>query len=352
MRRPDHREKTAYILIVDDDPGTIQLMERILRGTGQLRFALGGAHALQMMRDEAPDLVLLDAEMPGMSGFELCDAMKADPGLRDVPVIFVTSHDDADFELQGFEHGAADFIGKPVREPLLLARAKTQLRVKQLADQLRLLSTTDALTGLANRRRFDDALANEWSRCLRGSEMSLIMLDVDHFKLYNDHYGHPAGDACLKLVARALGSVCTRSGDLVARFGGEEFAVILPQTPRDGACVVARRILEALADARIAHVTSQTLPVVSASMGVSVHDARSPRWRGAAASEVHPPEDAISAADVLLAADRALYAAKEGGRARAFLLEVADVAHAERAREVASLPGVPNRSSPPTERQG
>lgn len=146
------------ILLVDDDPATIQLLARILAGQAQLRFATDGESALRLAREAPPDLVLLDAEMPGMDGFEVCEALKADPDLTDIPVIFVTSHSDPAFEVAGFEIGAADFISKPVAVPLVLARVKAQLRVKRMADELRRLSTSDALTGIANRRRFDEAL--------------------------------------------------------------------------------------------------------------------------------------------------------------------------------------------------
>jgi DNA-binding response OmpR family regulator len=134
------------ILLVDDDPGAIQLMARILSNVGSLRFATSGEDALRLARESAPDLLLLDTEMPGLSGFETCRALKADPALADVPVIFVTSHGEAAFEVSGFELGAADFIAKPVSPPLLLARVKTQLRVKRLSDELRRIATVDGLS--------------------------------------------------------------------------------------------------------------------------------------------------------------------------------------------------------------
>ena len=146
------------ILLVDDDPAMIQLLARILAGVGNLRFATSGVDALQLARESVPDLILLDAEMPGMSGFQVLDALKAEPAMADVPVIFVTSHSDAAFEVAGFEMGAADFIAKPVNGRLVRARVNAQLRVKHMADILRLISTTDSLTNVANRRRFDESL--------------------------------------------------------------------------------------------------------------------------------------------------------------------------------------------------
>src|ERR1700678_1598089 len=224
------------ILLVADDPGAIQLMGHILASVGKLRFATNGNDALRLARDSAPDLILLDAEMPGMSGFELLKTLKAESSLTDVPVIFITSHNEAGFEVSALDMGAADFIAKPLRSSRVLARVKTQLRVKHMADELRRTATTDALTGISNRRQFDVSLEREWLRAKRSREpVSLLMIDVDHFKLYNDLYGHPQGDICLRQVTQALQSTCRRPADLVARYGGEEFMILLPQTPRQGA---------------------------------------------------------------------------------------------------------------------
>ncbi|MEO8620213.1 MAG: diguanylate cyclase [bacterium] len=329
---------TDNILIVDDDPVTIQLMARMLNGVGRLRFAMSGVHALRLMGEAVPDLVLLDAQMPGMTGFNICEAMKADEALRDIPVIFVTSHDSAEFELAGFQHGAVDFIAKPVREPVLLARVQTQLRIKQLTDKLRLLTTTDALTGIANRRRFDEAMTNEWSRCLRGNELTIALFDVDHLKRHNDECGHLAGDACIQMVARALSDACARASDLVTRIGGDEFAVILPQTPRGGAGAVIRRMLDAVADVRLQTVDSATMPsmsTVSVSVGVASCDAASACWSTGKLPNNNPLVNATTSTAMLRAADRALYVAKQNGRARAYFLDVADVEFPERAFEIA-----------------
>ena len=230
----------SHILLVDDDPITIRLLTHILADLGSLRFATSGADALRLARELKPDLVLLDAEMPGMSGFQVCAAFKANPLLADVPVIFVTSHSDPAFEVSGFDLGAADFIAKPVLPALVQARVKTQLRLKHLADELRLIALADTLTGVANRRHFDNSLEREWRRLRRsGKPLALLMIDVDHFKRFNDHYGHQAGDSCLRAVAQALVGACQRPADLVARYGGEEFVMLLPDTTRDGAAHIA-----------------------------------------------------------------------------------------------------------------
>jgi PleD family two-component response regulator len=172
------------ILLVDDDPGAIQLLGCILADVAELRFATNGKDALRLARAAAPDLILLDAEMPGMSGFELLKTLKAEPSLSDVPVIFITSHSEAGFEVSALDMGASDFIAKPLKSSRVLARVRTQLRVKLMADELRRTATTDALTGVSNRRQFDVSLEREWSRTQRSGEpMALLMIDVDHFKL-------------------------------------------------------------------------------------------------------------------------------------------------------------------------
>ena len=328
------------ILLVDDDPSTIQLLGRMLADVGNLRFATSGKDALRLARESAPDLVLLDAEMTGMSGFQTLEALKADPALADVPVIFVTSHSEPAFELSGFELGAADFIAKPVSAPLVVARVKTQLRVKRIADELRRIATTDVLTGVANRRGFDDVLAHEWRRARRaGDPLAMLMIDVDHFKSFNDHYGHPAGDVCLRAVAQALVRTSLRPADLVARYGGEEFVVLLPQTPRLGAEHVAHSILDAVEALSIRHDASSAARHVTVSVGVACYDNASECWvepsadsRAAGLGMGHSPLDLVRAADM------ALYHAKRSGRAQAMLLDICDVDAPQVARDARRPP--------------
>jgi len=329
---------TDNILLVDDDPSMIQLLARILEGVGNLRFATSGEDALRLAHESAPDVVLLDAEMPGMSGFQVCEALKADASLSAVPIIFITSHCEPAFEVSGFEFGAADFIAKPFSGPLVLARVKTQLRVKRMADDLRRIATIDVLTGVANRRRFDEALEREWRRGRRsGDPLALLMIDVDHFKSFNDHYGHPAGDKCLRAVAQALVSASLRPGDMVARYGGEEFVVLLPQTPRGGAEHVAHGVLDAIEALAIKHDTSSTARHVTVSVGVSCYDDASECW-------VPPSSDSRSAVlgarcspiDLVQAADKAMYAAKHAGRAQAMLLDICDADAPRMARDIVS----------------
>ena len=308
------------ILLVDDDLTTVSLLRRPLGELGQLRFAQSGTDGLRLAHAQPPDLVLLDVEMPAMSGFDVCKAMKADPVLCDVPIIFITSHDELDQEVTGLTLGAADFISKPLRIPLVIARVKTQLTMKTMSDALRRAATIDALTGLANRRQFDEALGREWSRCRRNRlPVSVLMIDVDCFKLYNDHYGHQAGDQCLTEVAGVLGASARRPADLVARYGGEEFCVLLPDTPLEGATVLAQRILERVDELRLPHEASTVTAHVTISIGVAAHhdmthDARNPA--------VRKPDMLVAAADA------ALYEAKRAGRHRTASLIANESSHA------------------------
>ena len=326
----------SNILLVDDNPEMIQLMGRILSGVAQLRFAASGAAALLLARERLPDLVLLDAEMPEMSGYQVCEAMKADPALADLPVIFVTAHGGQDFELKGLEVGAVDFIAKPISAALLLARVKTQLRVKHLTDELRRIGTVDALTETLNRRSFDAALDREWRRGLRvGAPISLLMIDLDHFKLFSDRYGHPAGDACLRAVARALREATLRPGDVMARYGGEVFALLLAQTPRSGAEHLAHRMLDAVEALAIAHEASPTASHVTVSVGIAWYDEASPCWVERAADSNMAPILQRSAIDLVRSADKALQGAKQGGGAQAWSLDIDDVDIPSLGREVA-----------------
>jgi diguanylate cyclase (GGDEF)-like protein len=336
------------ILLVDDDPGTIQLLGRILSGVGNLQFACNGEDALRMVHKAAPDLILLDAEMPGMSGFQVLDSLKAEPPLVDVPVIFVTSHGEAGFEVSALEMGAADFISKPFKSSLVLARVNTHLRLKRMTDELRRIALTDSLTGLASRRHFDDSLQREWLRALReGDPLSLLLIDIDHFKLYNDRYGHPKGDACLRQVAEALAAACLRPVDLVARCGGEEFAILLPQTPRGGAEHAAHRILDKVAALGIRHGASLTAENVTVSIGIGCYDEVSACWSIPSAEHRYASDRNArgAASDLVLAADKALYSAKHAGRARARLLDMADIDAAHLARDIGRPSNRPLRAA-------
>lgn len=310
-------KKTASILIVDDDPAMILTLSNALADLGQIRFAMGGDDALRLINEEAPDIVLLDAEMPGKSGFEVCELVLAQPGLAELPVIFVTSHSGAEFEESGFAVGAVDFIAKPINPRMVQARVKTHLRLKIASELLKFQATTDALTQLRNRRAFDEALRVEWARALRAQQpLALLMIDVDHFKRFNDHYGHGAGDDCLRQVAEVLRSNLFRPADQAARYGGEEFALLLPSTDLAGGQAVAEKVLAAMENAKLPHADSPVAPHVTLSIGVSALDENSAAWRKGAAESRFSVLDSVVPADLVHAADLALYAAKRAGRSR------------------------------------
>jgi diguanylate cyclase (GGDEF)-like protein len=295
-------EAPARILVVDDDITNIKILSRLLKSEGEIRHATDGPEGLAIVRDWSPDLVLLDMEMPGMNGFEVCSALRNDE--QDTPgvppsVIFVTAHGGAAIEVAALRAGAVDFISKPFQPEIVLARVSAHLTIKRQADLLRRLAAIDPLTGLANRRALDQHLEDEWRRaCRNGDTLALLMADVDYFKRFNDRYGHPAGDQCLRSVGAVLLLNSRRPGDLVARYGGEEFAVILPGLSEEQAVQHAERLCEAVRALEMASITAEPDTRVTISVGV-------------VARVCHlefPPEGLVALAD------RALYRAKEQGR--------------------------------------
>ena len=289
------------ILIVDDERFNLNLLESLLRDDYQVVAAINGHQALQAASTHSPDLVLLDINMPGIDGYEVCRRLKADPLTRGIPVVFISALDEASHETQGLELGAADFITKPFRQSAVRARLRTQLRLKQQRELLERYAFRDSLTGLTNRRAFDAQAEKEWFRCWRGGlPLSVIMIDVDHFKRYNDSHGHAAGDVCLQRVALTLEKSIKRAGDLVARYGGEEFIVLLPGAAAPGALVIGEALRMAVEVTGIEHQTSKVADTVTVSAGIATVTPAGPQGLAA----------------LLEAADQMLYAAKVQGRNR------------------------------------
>ncbi|OYY60875.1 MAG: hypothetical protein B7Y51_11165 [Burkholderiales bacterium 28-67-8] len=288
------------ILIVDDDRGTTLVLSHLLEDIAITQSTTCGTDALRLAIESRPDLVLLDIEMPDISGILVCEQIKAHPDLHDTLVLFVTGHGDAQIEALALTAGAIDFIPKPVNAAVVRARVRNYLALKRQRDQLRQLSTVDGLTGVANRRAFDIALNREWARARRSGEpIALLMCDIDDFKQFNDSYGHLAGDACLHDVAAELLRHTRRAGDLVARYGGEEFAVLLPNCSSADARTLGEAIVAAVATLGIPHAGSRAAPHVTLSVGA-----------GLMAPHDRAPQDLIRTADA------ALYRAKRSGRNR------------------------------------
>lgn len=325
------------ILVVDDDDDSAILIETILINAGYNNVVL--ANSNQMVKDflgtgnssTEPieiDLILLDVVMPDMGGIQTCTMIKRVEKYQDVPIIMVTGITEKASLKEAFESGAIDYITKPFDPVELLARVRSALKLKfeidrrkareaelfhvtqlleEFVSRLKQTSATDGLTSVANRRCFDDSLTVEYQRIRRQNfqnhkqvSLSLILLDVDQFKRFNDNYGHVEGDHCLQKVAHVLVQETNRPGDLVARYGGEEFVVLLPETNLQEAALVAERIRQAVENIKIPHSLSDISPYVTISIGVS--------------SVVPLDNDTIKMKLLVEEADQALYRAKKAGR--------------------------------------
>lgn len=304
------RADDVTILLVDENPINIRVLHQSLRDIGRLLFAISGIDALKILEGHRIDLVLLDINMPGLSGFDTCSEIKR--RWPDIPVVFVTSHQDVETEVKALASGGIDFIQKPINPPAIQARVRAHLTMKLQGDVLRNLIHLDPLTEISNRRGLDERLYREWKDCTKeGASLSLLMIDVDYFKRYNDHYGHPAGDRCLQIVAKAI-SDSVRNPCFVARYGGEEFAVLMPKRNSLEGLDIAHRIFDSIRLLREPHEKSEVSPYVSVSIGLSTTIPKSDDVLSASA--LNP--GLTVAAQLIEAADQALYRAKIEGRNR------------------------------------
>lgn len=317
------------ILIVDDRKENLLTLESLLDSPDlQLVCAESGNEALAKILDYEFALILMDVRMPGMDGYETAELMRGSARSRSIPIIFVTAaRMDREHMFKGYDSGAVDYLFKPLEPQILkrkvgiflelhLQRQELEEKTRQLDAKilelevlhkeleeknakLELLSSLDGLTGLFNRRYFDDNLLKEWKQAIRDSTcLSLLIVDIDYFKNYNDYYGHLEGDDCLRKVAQSLYEALLRPTDIIARYGGEEFTVILPNTGSEGAGEVAKRMMDAVARLDIVHKTSSVADTVTISIGVS--------------SLLPTRKSAVTS--LLDRADKALYQAKAEGR--------------------------------------
>lgn len=311
------------ILVADDQPENVRLLTDVLHTNGyKVRTVLSGNQALQVVESKPPELILLDIIMPDISGFEVCEKLKRNPVTQHIPVIFLSALSNPSDRVKAFEKGGVDYIIKPFFFAEVLCRIKThitiyrqkrslameiakkekiQAELEQASRTLERLANLDGLTEVANRRHFDRYLATEFLRLKREKlPLSLIMIDVDDFHSYNNLYGHLEGDDCLIKIVQTMKNVLKRPADLLVRYGGEEFAVILPNTPLNGAIEVAREIQEEISNLAIIHEDSMVSEYVTLSLGI--------------ASMI--PTSELSPQNLIKKADVALFQAKKQGKNR------------------------------------
>ena len=310
------------ILIVDDSKSSQVLLKGLLKRAGfnELVAASSAQEAYEILgidksktKNNNTDLILMDNIMPDIDGVEATSHIKGNKNFKDIPVIMITASDDVKVLQGAFDAGAMDFIKKPFTQIELLARVKSSLKLKYESDgrkealekleeankKLQLLSSLDGLTGIANRRRFDDFLDREWRRSIREkTPLSLIFMDLDYFKKYNDGYGHLAGDDCLKKVANKASEMMSRPGDLAARYGGEEFVIVLGSTETKNAADLAEKVRSGIEEMKLPHEFRKGGSLVTISLGVT----------GCC------PDKTNSATELIKSADKALYKAKKEGR--------------------------------------
>ncbi len=292
-------ETKFSILIVDDEVNNLEVLNMILKSEYTVYMVKSGKTALDVAVKKKPDLILLDVVMPEMSGFETLLQLKQCAETWQIPVIFITGLTSTEDEEKGLFLGAVDYITKPFKNPIVLARVKTHLQIVKHMRTIEHLCNIDALTDIPNRRYFDERLATEWQKAIQDqTPISLLLMDVDNFKNYNDTYGHPQGDVLLQKLAKIFESEARQPGAFAARTGGEEFSVVLPHMALAGALSVAESIRSRVESTSVAVAASGLVSSVTISIGV--------------ASIVPTVDDNID--DLISASDQALYAAKDTGR--------------------------------------
>ena len=286
------------ILIVDDEEADLLFLTQVLKSTYNIYTAENGENALKLVNEYMPDLILLDIIMPEMDGYQTIIELKKNQKTKKIPVIFISSLDSDEEEEKGLSLNAADYIVKPFSAMLVKLRVRNQIQIVNQLRTIEYLSMTDQLTNIPNRRSFDERLGLEWRLAKREHKsISLLMMDLDKFKDVNDEYGHQQGDVVLQTIAKLIPMSFRRPGDFAARWGGEEFAVLLPNTPLENAVGIAEKIRASIEDAQIPCHNGSIIKI-TVSIGVNTQI----------------PSQSSAVDDFILKADTALYAAKEAGR--------------------------------------
>ena len=296
------------VLVVDDNPTDLHVVMNGLSESFTISFASSAQEALCLVTQHPqPDLILLDIVMPEMDGYQICQRLKAEESTAGIPVIFLSSRDSAHDKTKGFKAGGVDYVTKPMQLEELEARIHTHIRLKEQSQYLETMAFFDPLTRVANRRKYNEVLQREWARCIRyHQQISMILIDIDKFKEYNDSYGHSEGDNCLITVCRLLEGVSNRPADIFARIGGEEFVLLLPDCNAAGAVQKAEEMLKIIRDAKIQHEFSPNHSHLTISLGIATVF----------------PSQSHSALSLFQAADDAMFSAKRDGRDRYCIAEL------------------------------
>ena len=299
----DNKEFT--ILITDDEKFNLDILGNILSPLYNILIARSGARALELAKQNKPDLILLDVVMPEMSGFEVITKLNECESTVHIPVIFITGLTDPADEEHGFFLGAVDYIAKPFNKAIVKARVNTHIKIVDQMRTIERIGLIDPLTRVSNRRGFENRFNADWGRSVREqTPISFMIMDIDKFKVYNDTYGHHQGDVALRTFAETASNALNRSTDFFARWGGEEFVILLPNTDSIGAAGVAENVRRAIEDV---DVPTEDGDITKLTVSIGIHSIT--------------PEADTSAADFMAKADQALYRAKELGRNRVEFFE-------------------------------
>jgi diguanylate cyclase (GGDEF)-like protein len=292
------KAKENSLLIVDDENSNLKFLSHILGEDYTIFSATNGASAIEKAKEYKPDLILLDILMPGLDGYQTLSELKNTEETKKIPVIFITGLDTAKDEEKGLSLDAADYIVKPFNPTVVKLRVRNQIQIVNQMRTIECLSMIDQLTNIPNRRSFDDRLKVEWKHAIREHEpISMMISDLDRFKAVNDTYGHQQGDVVLQKIAELFSKILKRPSDFAARWGGEEFVVLMPNTSLEGALDVAEKLRREVEETLISNANGPDIKI-TISIGVT---------------SILPAAD--SSMDAFFSkADKALYTAKEAGR--------------------------------------